>query len=56
MKKKLLSLVLILFVGELVWVGLDTYFYVKQGICPLSFNGKLICDVDNKINFSGYND
>lgn len=56
MKKKLLSLVLILFIAELGWVGLDTYNYVTKGVCPISFNGKLICDIDNKINFSGYND
>jgi hypothetical protein len=57
MGKKFRKLIVpILFLFLMLEVGLlvgDTYIYCKYKVAKNSVNGRIICEIDNLINFSG---
>jgi len=52
-KKISLTIICILIAVELGFLVGDTYIYCKYRSAKLSTNGKIICEIDNLINFSG---
>lgn len=51
--KKVKMIIFILLIAEITLLSCDTFMYCKYKYARLNINGRIICWIDKKVNFSG---